>query len=68
MPFIGSRKAAMIGLIFAFVVTTLWFIAGDPWGIDNIYVGAAIPAVVMVGDWLVRKMAGIPSPAMELKP
>jgi SSS family solute:Na+ symporter len=68
MPFIGSRKAAMIGLIFAFIGTTLWFIAGDPWGIDNIYVGAAIPAIAMVGDWLIRKMVGIPSPAMELKP
>jgi hypothetical protein len=45
---------------------TIWFIAGDPWGINNIYVGAAIPAIVMVGDWLIRKITGNPSTTTEL--
>ena len=67
MPYIGSSKAAVTGLICAFIGTTIWFIAGDPWGIDNIYVGAAIPAIVMVGDWLIRKMTGNPSTTMEVK-
>jgi SSS family solute:Na+ symporter len=57
LPYIGSTKAPVTGLIGAFIGTTIWFIAGDPWGIDNIYVGVAIPAIVMVGDWLIRKMA-----------
>ncbi len=67
LPNVGSSKAAVTGLICAFIGTSIWFIAGDPWGIDNIYVGAAIPAIVMVGDWLIRKMTGNPSTTMELK-
>jgi SSS family solute:Na+ symporter len=35
-------------LLGAIVGTTIWFAAGDPLGIDNIYVAAAIPAAAML--------------------
>lgn len=62
LPHIGSSQSAVIGLLCAFVGTTAWFIAGDPWGIDNIYIALAIPTLAMLVDRLFR------GPAVSGKP
>jgi SSS family solute:Na+ symporter len=54
LPHFGSSRGAVAGLICAFVGTTAWFIAGDPWGIDNIYIAAVIPGAAMLIDRLFR--------------
>jgi len=51
-PNIGSNKSATAGLILSVAGTTIWFILGNPYGIDNIFVAAAIPALVMIADRL----------------
>ena len=55
LPDIGSKKSATVGLLLSVAGTTIWFILGNPYGIDNIYIAAAIPALVMVIDRLLCK-------------
>ena len=57
LPHFGSSRGAVAGLICAFVGTTAWFIAGDPWGIDNIYIAAVIPGAAMLIDRVCRGQA-----------
>jgi len=40
------------------VATTVWFSLRNPWGIDNIYIAATIPALVMALDYLFFKKNG----------
>jgi len=55
LPNIGSSKSATYGLLLSVAGTTIWFIMGNPFGIDNIYVATAIPAMVMLSDRLFFK-------------
>ncbi|MDR3592026.1 MAG: sodium:solute symporter family protein [Negativicutes bacterium] len=50
LPQIGSNRSATFGLLCSVAGTTIWFVLGNPWGIDNIYVAAVIPALIMVAD------------------
>jgi SSS family solute:Na+ symporter len=52
LPFFGSDAGATFALVAAMVVTTAWYLMGNPWGIDNMYVALATPALVMVGERL----------------
>jgi SSS family solute:Na+ symporter len=63
LPHFGSNRGAVAGLICAFVGTTIWFIAGDPWGIDNIYIAAVIPGVSMLVGRICRWSASVGGPA-----
>ncbi len=40
-------------MIAATVTTTAWYVMGDPFGIDDIYIALATPAVVMLLDWMI---------------
>jgi SSS family solute:Na+ symporter len=53
LPRFGSNRGATLGLIAATVTTTAWYVMGDPFGIDDIYVALATPAVVMLLDWVI---------------
>jgi SSS family solute:Na+ symporter len=53
LPRFGTNRGATIGLIAATVTTTGWYVMGDPFGIDDIYVALATPAVVMLLDWAI---------------
>jgi SSS family solute:Na+ symporter len=68
LPRFGTNRGATAGLIAATVTTTAWYVAGDPFGIDDIYVALATPAIVMLLDWL---FMGAPKAdtdhAMEMK-
>jgi len=48
MPFFRSGRGATIGLIAAAVFTSIWYVLDNPYGIDNMYVAAVTPVVVMV--------------------
>jgi SSS family solute:Na+ symporter len=47
LPLFASNRGATAGLIGAAVSTTVWYMLGNPFGIDNMYVAAATPLVVM---------------------
>lgn len=46
-PHWGSPRAAVASILASLVLTIGWFLAGDPYGIDNAYVALVIPLVVM---------------------
>jgi len=47
LPFFNGSRGAIIGLICSVIGTTAWYLLGDPFGIDNMYVALAIPAIVI---------------------
>lgn len=47
LPFFGSGRGAACGLLAAVVTTTAWYLLGNPWGIDNMYIALATPALVI---------------------
>jgi solute:Na+ symporter, SSS family len=47
-PFFSSKRGAVWGLVLATVATTGWYLLGNPFGIDNMYVALLTPAVVLV--------------------
>ncbi|HVX75947.1 MAG TPA: sodium:solute symporter family protein [Bradyrhizobium sp.] len=53
-PRFGSNRGATLGLLGATVTTTAWYVMGDPFGIDDIYIALITPAIVMLIEWLVR--------------
>ncbi|MGK3142983.1 sodium:solute symporter family protein [Pantoea sp. C2G6] len=50
LPWFKSTRGANAGLIGACLVTSVWFLMGNPFGIDNMYVALATPAIIMVID------------------
>ncbi len=53
-PRFGSNRGATLGLLGATVTTTAWYVMGDPFGIDDIYIALVTPAVVMLIERLIR--------------
>jgi SSS family solute:Na+ symporter len=47
LPFFNGNRGATLGLLGAAVTTTAWYLMGDPYGIDNMYVALVTPAVVI---------------------
>jgi SSS family solute:Na+ symporter len=47
LPFFSSNRGATVGLLAAAVTTTAWYLAGDPLGIDNMYVALVTPPLVI---------------------
>ncbi|WP_378955898.1 sodium:solute symporter family protein [Pelosinus sp. sgz500959] len=52
LPFFNSTRGANLGLLGAAIATSGWYIMGDPYGIDNMYIALISPAIVM----LIEKM------------
>jgi SSS family solute:Na+ symporter len=48
LPLFASSRGATLGLLAAAVITSVWYVLGNPLGIDNMYVAAVTPLVVMV--------------------
>ena len=46
-PTYGTRTGALLSIIASLVTTIGWFLAGNPFGIDNAYVAIATPIVIM---------------------
>ncbi len=53
LPMFKSARGANWGLIGACVMTSVWFVLGDPFGINNMYIALITPAVIMVIDHLI---------------
>ena len=51
-PRFSSGRGASIGLLIAVAATTGWYMAGNPFGIDSIYVACISPVAVMAIDHL----------------
>lgn len=50
LPFFSSNRGATIGLAMSGIFTTVWYLLGNPFGIDNMYVAVITPFIVMVID------------------
>ncbi len=57
LPFFKSARGANAGLIGACVVTSVWYLLGDPFGINNMYIALVTPAVIMLIDRLIPSRA-----------
>lgn len=62
LPWFKSTRGANAGLIGACVVTSVWFLMGNPFGIDNMYVALITPAIIMVIDRCVPSRQSRPQP------
>lgn len=47
-PFFNSTRGANLGLIGAAIATTAWYLMGNPFGIDNIYISIVVPVIIMI--------------------
>lgn len=47
LPFFGSGRGAACGLLAAVAATTGWYLLGNPYGIDNMYIALVTPAFVI---------------------
>jgi SSS family solute:Na+ symporter len=60
MPFFNGSRGAIIGLVGSVIGTTAWYLLGDPFGIDNMYVALIIPAAVIFVEKLFHWGDGAP--------
>lgn len=67
-PSYGSRNGAFVAIMLSVVMTIGWFLAGDPFGIDNSYIAIATPIVVMTVANCLRTREGRSSTALERTP
>ena len=47
LPLFSSGRGATLGLLAAAILTSVWYVLGDPFGIDNMYIAGVTPMVVM---------------------
>ncbi|WP_321963283.1 sodium:solute symporter family protein [Paraburkholderia sp. J7] len=57
LPFFNSNRGAISALVVATIATTIWYLLGNPLGIDNMYVALVSPAIVMVVEKLLTPTA-----------
>ncbi|UVS98994.1 sodium:solute symporter family protein [Burkholderia glumae] len=57
LPFFNSNRGAVWALVVATLATTVWYLLGNPLGIDNMYVALVSPALVLVIDRLLTPTA-----------
>lgn len=53
LPWLGSGRTAITALVASGVATTAWYLLGNPYGVDNMYVAAITPALVLFLDRLI---------------
>jgi len=58
VPFFSGKRGAVSGLVIATLATTVWYLLGNPFGIDNMYVALVTPAIVLVVSKLMFHGAG----------
>ncbi|WP_307570577.1 sodium:solute symporter family protein [Pantoea anthophila] len=67
LPWFKSTRGANAGLIGACLVTSVWFLMGNPFGIDNMYVALATPAIIMVIDRCIPSRQSQPQPQRNVQ-
>lgn len=58
LPWLGSPRTAVASLVASGVATTAWYLLGNPYGVDNMYVAAVVPALVLAADRLIPGSRG----------
>jgi SSS family solute:Na+ symporter len=61
-PHFGTSTGAVVSILASLVLTIGWFLAGDPYGIDNAYVALLIPLVVMSATHLMHRFSAKTTP------
>lgn len=64
-PRFGTRTGAIVSIALSLVGTIGWFLAGNPFGIDNAYIALAIPLVVMTLSHVFGGSTPTEAPAAE---
>ncbi|KXU85951.1 sodium:solute symporter [Caballeronia megalochromosomata] len=59
LPFFSGKRSAIWGLVLATLATTAWYLLGNPFGIDNMYVALVTPAIVLFFGKLLFHSAGL---------
>jgi SSS family solute:Na+ symporter len=59
LPMFRSSTGATLGLLASAVATSVWYVLGNPYGIDNMYIAAVTPVAVM----LLERLVNAPKPA-----
>jgi SSS family solute:Na+ symporter len=67
-PTYGTRNGALVSILASLVTTIGWFLAGDPFGMDNAYVAVATPLVIMTAFQLFKKRGDVADPATSRSP
>jgi len=62
-PRFGTRTGAFWSILLALPATIGWFLAGNPFGIDNAYIAVMTPLVVMSASHLFRRRSSANSAA-----
>ena len=57
-PHLASRRGGVLAIVAGAVATIVWYTLDNPFGINNIYVAVATPALVMLIDSGIRKLLG----------
>jgi SSS family solute:Na+ symporter len=68
LPFFQSNRGATLGLIASALATTAWYLLNNPYGIDNMYIAAVTPALVLLLERLLsgaRPAAAAATPVAE---
>jgi SSS family solute:Na+ symporter len=55
VPFMATRRGGTVALLLSVAGTIVWFVLGNPWGIDNIYIALFTPAIVMALDHVIGR-------------
>jgi SSS family solute:Na+ symporter len=53
IPWIRSGRAAIVALVASGIATTAWYLLGNPFGVDNMYVAAVVPPLVLLIEKLI---------------
>jgi SSS family solute:Na+ symporter len=61
LPKIGSGRGVVGGLLCTIVGTTIWYVLGNPFGIDNLYIAITMPALGLFIDHLWSKLTARPN-------
>ncbi|MET0288068.1 MAG: sodium:solute symporter family protein [Pseudoxanthomonas sp.] len=56
-PRFGTARGAFISIIASLFATVGWYLAGNPWGVDNAYIALLTPIVIMTLSHLLRRDA-----------
>lgn len=60
LPHYATARGATLGLAGSAIVTTVWYLLENPWGIDNIYVALVVPVIVILLERLVGRCGAVP--------
>jgi SSS family solute:Na+ symporter len=53
-PFFCTSQGAVAGLAGSIVGTTIWYLLGNPFGINSIYISVIIPLIAMTADHFLK--------------